>query len=412
MDIKDSMKKIKYKTEEIFPLDELEEKIKNSVKKNKPLNIKLGVDPTAPDLHLGHVVVLRKLRDFQSLGHNVILIIGDFTARIGDPSERAKTRPDLSGEEIDKNAETYAEQAFRILDKKKTKIVYNNNWLSKLNFEDIIRLTSNFTVARILERDDFQKRYRQEKSISLHEFLYPVMQAYDSVYLKADIEIGGTDQKFNLLAGRQLQQATGQLPQVCVTMPILPGVDGIQRMSKSVGNYIGVEESPREMFGKTMSIPDSSIVQWLRLATEVPENEVADIEKGLLAGKLHPGEQKRRLAREIVALYYSKETAKDVEVEFDRIFKHSGRPDEINEIKIIDKLSSEEIKEKKVWIVKLLTLSELVPSNREARRLIESGSVKLNDEIIGNDDIEINLAGRDGIVLQVGKRRFCKLLFD
>lgn len=412
MDIKDSMKEIKYKTEEIFPLDELEEKIKNSVKKNKPLNIKLGVDPTAPDLHLGHVVVLRKLRDFQSLGHNVILIIGDFTARIGDPSERAKTRPDLSGGEIDKNAKTYAEQAFRILDKKKTKIVHNNNWLSKLNFEDIIRLTSNFTVARILERDDFQKRYRQEKPISLHEFLYPVMQAYDSVHLKADIEIGGTDQKFNLLAGRQLQQAMGQLPQVCITMPILPGVDGIQRMSKSVGNYIGIEESPREMFGKTMSIPDSSIVQWLRLATEVPENEVADIEKGLLAGKLHPGEQKRRLAREIVALYYSKETAIDAEVEFDRIFKNSGRPDEINEINIIDKLSNEEIQEKKVWIVKLLTMSELVPSNREARRLIESGSVKLNDEIIGNDDIEINLAGRDGIVLQVGKRRFCKLLFD
>lgn len=414
MVVKDLLKKIEYKTEEIFPFNELEEKIKSSVQQKKPLTVKLGVDPTAPDLHLGHVVVLRKLKDFQELGHKVVLIIGDFTALIGDPSERAKTRPNLTGEEIGKNARTYAEQVFKILDKKKTKIVYNNNWLSKLNFEDIVRLTSNFTIARILERDDFQKRYKQEKPISLHEFLYPVMQAYDSVYLKADVEIGGTDQKFNLLAGRQLQQAMRQRPQVCITMPILPGVDGVQRMSKSTGNYIGISEPSREMFGKTMSIPDELIVQWFKLATEIPETEVAEIEKGLLAEKLHPGEQKRRLAREIVSLYYSKEIAKDAEEEFDRIFKHSGRPDDIKEIKITEKLSKEEVQEKKVWIVKLLTLTKLAPSNREARKLIASGAVKINNEVINNDgiDIEINSAVKDGLVLQVGKRRFCKLLFD
>lgn len=407
MSLKESLTIVKNKTAEIFPLNELEVKIAKSQKEDRPLIIKLGVDPTAPDLHLGHVVVLKKLRDFQRLGHQIVLLIGDFTARIGDPSERAKTRPPLSSQEIDTNAKTYADQAFIILDKKKTQIKYNSQWLGKLGFENVVKLTSKFTVARILERDDFAKRYSEQKPISLHEFLYPVMQAYDSVALKADVEIGGTDQKFNLLAGRQLQEQSGQEAQICITMPILPGIDGVQRMSKSVGNYIGITESPKEMFGKTMSIPDEMIITWFELATELSDEVVKSIKDGLTSKMLHPGEQKRRLAREIIALYHSEEDAVKAEEEFNRIFKKEGLPDEIPEKHLGTLLSHEEIDSGKVWLPKLLVAVGFAPSNREARRLIAGGSVKINQIPIEPTTEDVFL--ENNMLIQVGKRRFCRL---
>lgn len=341
------------------------------------------------------------------MGHTAVLLIGDFTARIGDPSERAKTRPPLSSEDIDKNAKTYAQQAFKLLDRDKTKIEYNSKWLSKLGFEEVVRLCANFTVARILERDDFANRYAQGKPVSLHEFLYPVMQAYDSVALKADIELGGTDQKFNLLAGRQLQEATGQEPQVCITMPILEGIDGKLRMSKSTGNYIGVTEEPRQMFGKTMSIPDEVMPSWYRLATELPENEVEEIIKGLKSGEVHPAQAKRRLSREIVKLYHGEKAAIEAEVEFDRIFKKEGLPDAIEKKDVV--ISEDEKSKGSVWSVKLLVASGLAVSNREARTLIGSGAVKADSVKLGSDQDEVKI--KDGLVLQAGKRKFAKVYF-
>ena len=272
--------------------------------KDTPLRIKLGVDPTAPDLHLGHAVPLRKLRQFQDLGHTVVLIIGDFTALIGDPSGRNTTRPPLTAEQIDANAQTYVAQAFKILDPDKTELRRNSDWLGPLGFAELLRLTSKFTIARILERDDFSKRYASQQSISLHEFLYPVAQAYDSVAVEADVELGGTDQLFNLLAGRELMEKSGMEPQVALTLPLLEGTDGVQKMSKSYGNYIGLTDEPADMFGKVMSIPDELMVKYFRLCTPLEVSEVEQIEAGLADGTLHPNATKRRLAREIVALYH------------------------------------------------------------------------------------------------------------
>lgn len=406
-DFEKQLKVIQKNTAEIFPLSELKEKLLLSQKENKPLIVKLGVDPTAPDLHLGHMVVIRKLRDFQQSGHKVVLLIGDFTARIGDPSERIKTRPPLSGEQIDINAKTYADQAFKVLDPKRTVIEYNSKWLSKLNFEEIVKLCSKFTIARILERDDFAKRYQTEKPIFLHEFLYPVMQAYDSVALDADIEIGGTDQKFNLLAGRQLQEAMGLEPQVCITMPILTGTDGKLRMSKTTDNYIGITEEPRHIFGKTMSISDETMESWFKLATELPEEEVSKILSNLETGKLHPADAKRLLAKEVVAFYYDKKTATNAEEEFDRIFKNSGIPDEFPEATI--KLTDKEKEDGYIWIVRLLSETGLSLSNREARTLIISGAVKIDGEKIVSDQQEIIYS--NGMIIQAGKKRFVKVYF-
>lgn len=398
---------IQHNAAEIFPFEGLKEKLLLSVKDGRPLTIKLGVDPTAPDLHLGHMVAIRKLRDFQQLGHKVVLLIGDFTARVGDPSERTKTRPPLSGEQIDINAKTYADQAFKVLDPEKTVIEYNSKWLSKLNFEDIVRLCSRFTVARILERDDFAKRYNEKKPIFLHEFLYPIMQAYDSVALSADIEIGGTDQKFNLLAGRQLQEAIELKPQVCITMPILTGTDGKLRMSKTAGNYIGITEEPRQIFGKTMSIPDEAMESWFKLATELSEKEIKEFLISLKSGKLHPAKAKRRLAKEIVALYYDKNTATRTEEEFDRIFKDSGIPDELPEITI--KLNEKEKDDGCIWIVRLITETGLALSNREARNLILSGAIKINEKKMASDQQEIIYS--NGMIIQAGKKKFVKAYF-
>lgn len=404
-EVKRQLEVIKKHAVDVIPEDELIKKLERSIKENKPLRVKLGVDPTAPDLHLGHAVVLRKLKDFQDLGHEVILLIGDYTGLIGDPSGRKTTRPILTEEEIKKNAETYVDQAFRILDPEKTKIDYNSRWLKPLSFADVIRLCGKFTVARLLERDDFTIRMRSEQPIFLHELLYPVMQAYDSVMLKADVELGGTDQKFNLLAGRDLQIAMGQEPQIIVTMPLLEGLDGTRKMSKSYGNYIAFNDTPDEMFGKVMSIPDELIGRYYRLVLFYDEEKVREIEEGIKIGELHPAEVKRNLAEEIVAFYHGAEKAKKAREEFDRIFKEKELPSEVPEFIVPPELFKED---GKVWIVRVLKDAGLVPSNSEARRLIDQGGVKLNGQTIDSPDFEFT--PKNGDIIKVGKRKFLKLL--
>jgi len=403
-DFKEQMEILCGGAEEVLPLDEFKVKFKRSIDENRPLMVKYGVDPTSPDLHIGHAVSLRKLRQFQKMGHKVILLIGDFTARIGDPSQRSVTRPQLSEDEIKLNAKTYTKQAFKILDEKATIIDHNSRWFSMMSFEDILKLTANFTVARLLERDDFYKRYQENLPIGLHEFLYPVMQGYDSVMLKSDIELGGTDQKFNMLAGRNLQKVYGQKPQVVITMPILEGIDGIQKMSKSLGNHVGLTDKPDDMFGKVMSIPDELMVKYFRLTTGLSKEEIETIKKGLRDGSLHPAEIKRRLAHEIVAQYHGSKMADTAEKEFDAIFKERALPMDIPEAN----LPSELFEDGKIWIVRLLTYIGFARTNGEARRLIEQGGVKLNNELI--ESTEINVAVYSGDILQVGKRRFAKLI--
>lgn len=402
---KEQLESIKSGTAEIIPEEELFERLKNSIKNKKPLKVKFGVDPTSTDLHLGHAVPLRKLRLFQDLGHEVVLIIGDFTAMIGDPSGRAVTRPPLTRAEVLENAKTYTDQAFKILNKERTRIVYNSEWLSRLTLEDLLKLTSKFTVARLLERDDFFKRYKEQKPIALHEFLYPVMVAYDSVMVKCDIEMGGTDQKFNLLAGRELMRAMNLTPQICLTTPILVGIDGVRKMSKSYGNYIGLTDEPLEMFGKVMSIEDSLIVPYYILCTDFGLVQVEKIEKSLENGDLHPAVAKRDLAEAIVRLYHGEEKAKQARKEFDRIFKERKVPEEIVEKKIPDEI----IKPNgKVWIVKLLTAVGLAQSSSEARRFIEQGGVRINESEVTSVDDEVLVSTGD--IIKVGKRKFIKLI--
>lgn len=382
--------------EAIVPREALVEKLK----KGRPLCVKLGVDPTAPDLHLGHAVPLRKLRQFQDLGHTVVLIIGDFTAFIGDPSGRNVTRPALTREQIDEHAQTYIDQAFKILDPDRTELRRNSDWLAPLDFADILRLTSQFTVARILERDDFAKRYAEQRPISLHEMLYPLAQAYDSVAVEADIEIGGTDQLFNLLAGRELMEKRGMEPQVCLTTPLIEGTDGVQKMSKSYGNYIGLTDAPDEMFGKVMSIPDELMVKYYRLCTPVPVDEVDRIEAGLAAGSERPNLIKRRLAREIVALYHDAAAAASAEEAFDRVFKRHEMPEDIPEVAV----SATD----PVHLPALLRELGLVPSSGEGRRLIDGGGVRIDGEPVPSKVYDIAWDAVAGKVVQAGKRRFAR----
>lgn len=385
---------------DIVPIQALETKLKAG----RALTIKLGVDPTAPDLHLGHAVPLRKLRQFQDLGHSVVLIIGDFTALIGDPSGRSTTRPALTPEQIDANATTYIEQAFKILDPERTVMRRNSEWLGPLGFADILKLTSQFTVARILERDDFQKRLREGVGISLHELLYPMAQAYDSVAIQADVELGGTDQLFNLLAGRELMEKLGLEPQVCLTLPLLEGTDGVQKMSKSYGNYIGLTDAPDEMFGKVMSIPDELMVKYYRLCTALPVDAIDSIERDLAAGALHPNLAKRRLAREIVGLYHGAREAEAAEAAFDRIFKHHEMPEDVPEVGVTPA--------DPIHLPAVLKAAGLAPTTSEARRLIDGGAVRLDGEPLplakGAYDLAWEqLAGR---VLQAGKRRYARIV--
>ena len=389
---------------EIISEEELRMKLERAQKEGRPLRVKLGLDPTAPDIHLGSAVVLRKLRQFQDLGHEAIIVIGDFTAMIGDPSGRSKTRPQLSEEEVRKNARTYEEQYCKILDPEKTKVVFNSQWLGKMNFADVIRLAAKTTVARVLERDDFQNRFENELPIGLHEILYPLCQAYDSVVLEADVEMGGTDQKFNNLMGRDLQRAFGQEPQVVLLMPLLVGLDGREKMSKSLGNYVGIEEPPFEMYGKIMSIPDELMIDYFVLTTDVPMQEIRRIEEGLKEGAIHPKEAKKRLAREIVTMYHSAEAARKAEEEFERVFAQKEMPSEMPELKI----SSSELKEGKIWSVKLLVMAGIAKSNREARNLILQGAMRLDGKRISSpDDVPI----RNGSILKVG-RRFAKIKIE
>lgn len=389
---------------EIVPENELREKIKNSLEKNKPLIVKLGLDPTAPDIHLGHTVPLQKMRQFQDLGHQAVIIIGDFTGRIGDPTGRSETRKPLTEQEIYANAETYKEQIFKILDPNKTKIEFNASWLSKLNFADVIKLATSSTVARMLERDDFAKRYAEEKPISIHEFFYPLMQGYDSVALNADVELGGTDQKFNLLMGRTLQKDYGQPPQVALTTPILEGLDGVQKMSKSLGNYIGVYETPREMFGKTMSIPDELMIRYFELVTNVQIEEIREIEKGLANNEIHPRDLKLRLGWEIVRIYHGEAEADSAKNEFINMFQKKEVPDDMPEYSLAQ-LGIET--NGTIDIITIMVNASLAPSRGEARRLIEQGGVRINDHKVS--DAQTVIRPVIGDIIKVGKRKFIRI---
>jgi tyrosyl-tRNA synthetase len=398
--INEQMDLIKRGTFEIIPEEELVKKLERSLKEGKPLNIKLGCDPSRPDLHIGHSVVLRKLAHFQSLGHLAILIIGDFTGMIGDPSGRNVTRPALSLEETREHGKSYFEQASKILDKEKTKIVYNSDWLGKMNFEDVIKLSSKYTVARMLERDDFTKRYKSGEPISMHELLYPLAQAMDSVAIKSDVELGGTDQKFNLLVGRDIQREFGLEAQVIITMPLIVGTDGVEKMSKSYNNYIGISESPKEIFGKTLSIPDDLIYNYFELATNLSNEDLLDVKKQLENPATNPRNIKRQLAKTLVTMYHSPEAAQNAEEEFDRIFVNKGTPDEIPEFKFGN--------QKEINILDLIILVNFAASKGEAKRLVTQGGVTLNGEKI--EDFQNIVHLKDGMILKVGKRKFIKLI--
>lgn len=399
--ISEQLDLIKRGTSEIIPEEELVKKLERSLKEGKPLNIKLGCDPSRPDLHIGHSVVLRKLSQFQTLGHQAILIVGDFTGMIGDPSGRSATRPSLTLKETREHGESYFRQASKILDAKKTKIVYNSDWLGKMSFEDVIKLASKYTVARMLERDDFTKRYKAGEPISIHELLYPLAQAMDSVAIKSDVELGGTDQKFNLLVGRDIQRENGQEPQVILTMPLLVGTDGVEKMSKSYDNYIGISDSPKEIYGKTLSIPDNLIYIYYELASDIPSSELKEIKKQLEDPKNNPRDIKRKLARTFVRMYYSEEAANQAEKEFDRIFIKKEVPDEVEEFKIDDN-------NLEFNILDMILKVSFAPSRGEARRLVIQGGVSINGEKINDSNYKTKLT--DGMILKVGKRKFIKFV--
>ncbi|HEX2787926.1 MAG TPA: tyrosine--tRNA ligase [Ignavibacteria bacterium] len=385
---------------DIIPEEELIAKIKKSIKENKPLNIKLGCDPSKPDLHIGHGVVLNKLRQFQELGHQAILIIGDFTAMIGDPTGRKKARPQLTFEEAVENGKTYFEQASRILQKDKTTIVYNSEWLSKLSLIDLIGILGKFTVQRILERDDFTNRIKEQQEISMHELLYPIMQGYDSYAIKADVELGGTDQRFNNLVGRDMQKRFNMEPQVVITMPLLEGTDGSEKMSKSLNNAIGITDSPKEIFGKAMSIPDVLIYKYYQLGTKLPLSELEQIKLKLEDSNNNPRDLKRRLGFELVKLYYDEQTAQNAVDEFDRIFVKKELPDDmpVFELKVSNKSLSE-----------LLVETALTSSLSESRRMIEQGAIQIDQKKVSDIKLIIDESFPDDFIIQRGKRNFVKI---
>lgn len=396
--VKEQINIIKRGTEEILPEKELINKLERSHKSGKPLIVKLGCDPSTPDLHIGHGVVLRKLRHFQDLGHQAILVIGDFTGMIGDPSGRNKTRPQLTLDDVKTNAKTYIEQARVILDVNKLKVVYNSTWLDAMKFSDVVKLASKYTVARMLERDDFTKRFKAEIPISIHEFLYPLAQGMDSVELKADIELGGTDQKFNLLVGRDLQRESGQEPQVIITMPLLEGTDGVEKMSKSYGNHIALREPPEDMYGKTMSIPDEMIEKYFLLGVDADSAKLDEVKRKLADG-VNPRDLKRELARMLVEKYYDKNSAVEAENRFDQVHLKKDIPDDIPEY----------ILRSNKLLVDVLADANLTSSKGEARRLIKQNAVKINKNTI--NDINYTLkSGMDDIVIKVGKRRFLRII--
>ena len=397
----EQVRQIKHGVADLINEQDLVKKIEKSIKENKPLVVKLGLDPTAPDIHLGHTVPLRKLRLFQEFGHQVVIVIGGFTARIGDPTGKSVTRPPLTKEEVLKNAETYKTQIFKVLDPEKTIVRDNSEWLESMNFADVLRLASSYTVARMMERDDFNKRFKEGRAIGVHEFMYPLMQGQDSVALHADVEFGGTDQTFNLLMGRHLQELEGQEPQVVITMPLLEGLDGVQKMSKSLANYIGIDEEPKEMYGKAMSIPDELMMRYFMLVTDMPIEEQEDMEKRLESGELHPRDAKMQLARTIVRLYHGEEAALEAEEEFKRVFQQRALPTDIPEYAM-------DAPTEPIFVPQFCTDAGLTTSNGEARRSIKAGAFKVN----GEKYTEENLTLEEGMIVQVGKRKFVKIKFN
>jgi tyrosyl-tRNA synthetase len=389
---------------EIVPEVELEQKLLKSIITKTPLKVKLGIDPTAPDIHLGHTVVLQKLKTFQELGHQVQLVIGDFTGRIGDPTGRSEARKQLTTEQVTYNAETYLQQVEKIIDKEKINLSFNSSWLAPLNFEEIIRLAGQITVARMLEREDFHKRYSSQLPISVHEFFYPLMQGYDSVALESDIELGGTDQKFNLLMGRTLQKEFGQQPQIAIMTPLLEGLDGVKKMSKSLGNYIGIDEDPKDIYGKAMSIADELMLKYFELVTDVSIDELAELKQGLDNGNIHPRDAKMKLAFNLVEKYYNTQTAIEAQDHFKSVFQNNQLPSDIE----VKELSAERLDgEGRVWIAKLIHELGLVGSSGEGKRMVTQGAVKINEEKI--DDVNMMVTPKSDMIIQVGKRKFAKI---
>lgn len=385
---------------EIIPEEDFKAKLAESIREQRPLKVKLGLDPSAPDIHLGHTVVIRKLKQFQELGHQVQLVIGDFTGRIGDPSGRSEIRKPLTEEQVQANARTYVEQYGKILDMERTKVYFNSQWLAPLTFEDVIRLAGTMTLARMLERDDFQKRYTENLPISLHEFFYPLMQGYDSVALETDIEIGGTDQTFNLLVGRHLQRERNLPAQVIMTFPLLEGLDGVQKMSKSLGNYIGINDAPQDMYGKTMSVPDELMLRYYELTTDISPEDLEAMKAGLADGSVHPRDAKMGLAYRLVRMYHGEEAAKEAEQHFRTVFQQNALPEDIPEIIWAG--------EPKANIIDLLQAAQLVPSRSEGRRMVEQGAVRVNQERVEDSRQEFSLDAE--LIIQVGKRKFTKLV--
>ncbi|MBT0666104.1 tyrosine--tRNA ligase [Geobacter pelophilus] len=401
--VAEQMELIKRGAVEILLEKELEEKLQKSIDTGVPLKIKAGFDPTAPDLHLGHTVLLHKMRQFQQLGHEVNFLIGDFTGMIGDPTGKSETRKALTREDVLRNAETYKEQVFKILDPAKTKVVFNSEWLAAMNATEMIQLAAKYTVARMLERDDFGKRYANQMPISIHEFLYPLIQGYDSVAMKADVELGGTDQKFNLLVGRELQREFGQRPQSVITMPLLEGLDGVNKMSKSLGNYIGINDPADEIFGKVMSISDELMLRYYELLSDLSLAEIDKLRKGIKAHEIHPMDAKKQLGREIVARYHGAAAAEQAEEHFVKRFRDNQTPDEMPEVDVVPEGST-------MLLCKVLAKAGVVTSNGEGRRAIQQGGVKVNGEKVADDNCELACSGE--YVLQVGKRRFARVRFS
>ena len=398
--VKEQFEYLKRGCVEIIQENELKTKLARSLKEKKPLRIKAGFDPTAPDIHVGHTVLLRKMKHFQDMGHDVIFLIGDFTGLIGDPSGRSTTRPPMTREEIHANAETYKTQIFKILDRKKTIIDFNSRWLGKLTSFDIINLTAKYTVARILERDDFSNRLKKGQPISAHELLYPLMQAYDSVALEADVELGGTDQKFNLLVGREIQREFNQEPQVVMTMPLLEGLDGVEKMSKTLDNTVGITEHPGEIFGKIMSISDPLMFRYYELLTDEPLSQVEKWKKEAKVGRVNPKDLKSRLARSIAADFWGKREAEKAAKEFERVFKNKELPTEIEEIAV---------KPAKIILVDLLVETKIFPSRSEAKRVIRQGGVYLDGQRIEDIQLNIDMKKQSESILKIGKKKFYRL---
>ena len=403
MTIDEQLALLKKGTVDCIPDDELRRKLERSAKTGKPLRVKAGFDPTAPDIHLGHTVLIRKMRHFQQLGHTVIFLIGDFTGMIGDPSGRSATRPALTRKQIDENAETYKQQIFKLLDRDRTEIRFNNEWFSKFGADDFIKLAAKATVAQILEREDFKKRFQSQTPISVHELLYPLGQGYDSVALEADVELGGTDQKFNLLMARQVQQAYGvKEPQLIMTTPLLEGLDGVQKMSKSLGNYIGITESPADMFGKVMSISDDLMWRYYELLTDLAPGEIAALTEAVSRSERHPRDLKAELARHIVADFHSQSEAEEASNEFDRQFRDHQTP---ADVPTIEKPAGA------IRLVKLIASAGLAPSVSEAQRLVAQGGVRLNGERVNDVKLELGLQSGAEALIQVGNRKFLRVIF-